>query len=109
MGRRNEYSGECYRCRETVESGQGHIEKTLNGWRVQHAECAIKHRGTDFGKTADELRSDEEMARRRDAALVRRLIARSQETGKSASKARKELNRRGVEFPTPPHLLETPE
>lgn len=43
---RNSYSGICYRCGETVEAGEGHFEKVNGGgWRVQHADCAIRWRG----------------------------------------------------------------
>ena len=44
---RNKYPGICYRCGKRVEAGKGHFEKIIgekNGWRVQHAECAIKFR-----------------------------------------------------------------
>lgn len=42
---RNKYPGYCYRCKEFVEKGAGHFERVKGqGWRVQHAECAIKHR-----------------------------------------------------------------
>ncbi len=44
---RNKYPGTCYRCGGFVEVGAGHFEKimgTKNKWRVQHADCAIKHR-----------------------------------------------------------------
>lgn len=47
---RNRYPGTCYRCGQTVGKGNGHFEKvkgTRNQWRVQHANCAIKYRGTD--------------------------------------------------------------
>lgn len=46
---RNKYKGICYRCGEVVLPGEGHFEKkvgTKNSWRVQHASCAIKYRGT---------------------------------------------------------------
>jgi len=42
---RNKYPGMCYRCGKSVGVGQGHFEKVIgNGWRVQHADCAILHR-----------------------------------------------------------------
>ena len=56
---RNKYPGTCYRCGKTVPAGEGHFEripvrKRQDGrapesgkWRTQHAECAIKYRGTD--------------------------------------------------------------
>lgn len=45
---RNKYPGICYRCSKLCEAGQGHFEKVRGGWRIQHADCAIKHRGTRF-------------------------------------------------------------
>lgn len=54
---RNKYPGFCYRCKKRVESGDGHFEKiparerrSPQKWRMQHAECAIKFRGTKLGK-----------------------------------------------------------
>ena len=58
---RNQFEGICYRCGDTVKSGTGHFERLskrhgekwpeldMNGnkWLTQHAECAIKYRGTD--------------------------------------------------------------
>lgn len=58
---RNRFSGTCYRCKGHVAPGEGHFEKvsvmhirrdpSLRGkkWRLQHASCAIEHRGTDKG------------------------------------------------------------
>ena len=43
---RNMYPGNCYRCGKMVEAMAGHFERKKDGWRVQHAECAIKYRGT---------------------------------------------------------------
>ena len=43
---RNRYPGTCYRCGGHVEVGAGHFERFLGGWRTQHADCAIKHRGS---------------------------------------------------------------
>lgn len=45
---RNKFGGWCYRCNKWVEKGQGHFERIPagGGWRVQHAECAIKFKGT---------------------------------------------------------------
>lgn len=48
---RNRYPGICYRCSKMVEKGQGHFEKIKGGWRVQHAECAIKFREERHEKT----------------------------------------------------------
>lgn len=47
---RNKYSGICYRCGKLVETGEGHFElvkmESVNYWKTQHADCAIKYRGT---------------------------------------------------------------
>ena len=48
---RNTYPGICYRCGEIVKTGEGHFERLKSfsrgvAWRTQHAECAIKYRGT---------------------------------------------------------------
>lgn len=43
---RNKYQGTCFRCGGVVEPGKGHFQKVSAGWLVQHAECAIKWRGT---------------------------------------------------------------
>ena len=52
---RNRFPGTCYRCGKTVEAGAGHFEKIVGtrNWRVQHAGCAIKYRGTDVGKPGE--------------------------------------------------------
>lgn len=44
---RNKYAGVCYRCGKVVAKGEGHFERYQFGWRTQHADCAIKFRGTD--------------------------------------------------------------
>lgn len=41
---RNRYPGTCYRCGGHVAAGAGHFERHSGSWRVQHADCAIKHR-----------------------------------------------------------------
>lgn len=41
---KNRFPGTCYRCSGPVEKGAGHFERHLGGWRLQHAECAIKAR-----------------------------------------------------------------
>lgn len=41
---RNRYAGICYRCGKKVEPNQGHFERYLGHWRVQHANCAIENR-----------------------------------------------------------------
>ena len=45
---RNKYPGICYRCGKHVEKGDGHFEKTKDGWRVQHAECCLKTQEIDM-------------------------------------------------------------
>ena len=57
---RNQYAANCFRCGEMVKAGEGHFERVgriqrekygtlVRGkkWITQHAECAIKHRGTN--------------------------------------------------------------
>lgn len=55
---RNKYPGTCYRCGKHCAAGDGHFEKIgSRQWKkwgllsssrflVQHANCAIKYRGT---------------------------------------------------------------
>lgn len=55
---RNRFPGTCYRCGLVVEARAGHFERisgihrkkwnapNLRGWLIQHADCAIQHRGT---------------------------------------------------------------
>lgn len=40
---RNRYPGVCYRCGKYVAKDMGHFERHYGRWRVQCAECAIKH------------------------------------------------------------------
>lgn len=57
---RNQHPGTCYRCGGHVEAGKGHFEKIVGArapapkWRVQHAECAIRYRGTKHEFRADQ-------------------------------------------------------
>lgn len=82
---RNQFAGTCYRCGETVEAGAGHFEKTpfTRFWRVQHAECAIKFRGTDVGKDGE--------TEKRSAWRLRKLQSEATGTGKRAQRARQTL------------------
>jgi len=41
---RNKYKGVCYRCGKIVEVGEGFFERHNKSWRVQHIECANKHK-----------------------------------------------------------------
>lgn len=41
---RNKYEGYCYRCGKKVGVRAGHFERFRGTWRLQHADCAIKHR-----------------------------------------------------------------
>jgi len=56
---RNKHPGTCYRCGQWVKAGDGHFEKVTKSniaklgpavrgkrWLLQHAECAIEHRGS---------------------------------------------------------------
>jgi hypothetical protein len=54
---RNKFAGTCYRCGLPVAPREGHFERARGkgdwqsqkyGWRLQHAECAIKYRGMKF-------------------------------------------------------------
>lgn len=80
---RNKFPGICYRCGFNVAAGEGHFERAKNGWRVQHAECAITHRGTDVGK--------EGATEAREKQRVNELRKRASGTGKRAQRARKAL------------------
>jgi hypothetical protein len=44
---RNKYPGYCYRCGGYVAKKEGHFERYKNTWKIQHADCAIKYRGTN--------------------------------------------------------------
>ena len=79
---RNRYPGPCYRCGETVAAGEGHFERFVGGWRVQHVTCAIEFRGTpDPARQAYQARRDELTA---------------QGTGRRAQRARRRIRDRGV-------------
>ena len=66
---RNQFGGTCYRCGKWSAPGAGHFEKIprrkrLDGrapeqgkWRLQHAGCAIDHRGTNQHHLPDEKAS----------------------------------------------------
>ncbi len=74
---RNKYPGPCYRCFEHVGVGEGHFELFRGRFRLQHATCAIKHRGTpDPERQADQIARD-----RRNATG----------TGRKAQRARRRL------------------
>lgn len=74
---RNRYPGICYRCQKPVGVGEGHFERFRGGWRTQHADCAIKCRGTiDPEREADRQRKLEWLAAG---------------TSRSAQRARKQL------------------
>ena len=82
---RNKFAGTCYRCGEICPAGEGHFERTpfSHGWRVQHASCAIKHRGTDHGKDGE--------SEKREAVRIRKLKYRAQQTGGDSYRARRIL------------------
>lgn len=57
---RNRYPGTCFRCGEPVAKGKGHFQRTRDGrWLTQHAECAVKYRGTNVGYDGRPARADE--------------------------------------------------
>lgn len=95
---RNKYPGICYRCGRYCDVGEGHFEKVPfeirkygdPKYRVQHASCAILHRGTDLGK--------EGASEKREAVRDGKLFRHAAGTGKRAQKARQELKRRGLWF-----------
>ena len=78
---RNAYPGTCYRCGKLVEAGAGHFERFRGSWRVQHAECAIAHRGTP-----DPARAHDRLVR---------LQRQARGTGKTAQRARRHLRDMG--------------
>lgn len=80
---RNQYPGTCYRCGKHCAAGEGHFERVGRTWRVQHASCAIKYRGTDVGKPG--------ATEARQSARVAHLKEDSKGTGKRAQRARKKL------------------
>jgi hypothetical protein len=83
---RNKYAGPCYRCGENVEAGAGHFERLGRTWRVQHAECAIKFRGTP------------DLERQKYAARCQNAVM--QGTDKAARRARARFRKEieGIEF-----------
>lgn len=93
---RNRFPGTCYRCNTHVPAGAGHFERSeKGGWKVQHAECAIKYRGTDVGiDLAAKERKRQYLADRQ----IQIWKEKAKGTGKSASKARKALRARGIEW-----------
>ena len=93
---RNKYSGSCLRCKETVGAGQGHFQKLGNTWVVQHASCAIKHRGTEFGMTVAQLAMREDDKRRQWEFTVRRWRNKAKGSGKAAQRARRNLRDAGL-------------
>lgn len=49
---RNKFPGHCFRCGEYVGRLEGHFERTKEGsWLLQHAECAIRYRNTQVGRS----------------------------------------------------------
>ena len=79
---RNKYPGICYRCGLAVAVGDGHFERLGKTWRVQHASCAIEHRGTP-----DPAREEHSNSM---------LFAAAASTGPRAQRARSRLRKRGL-------------
>jgi hypothetical protein len=61
---RNQFAGICFRCGKLVPPKEGHFERVGRlavkkygalaagkKWIVQHADCAIEHRGSDYSIT----------------------------------------------------------
>lgn len=95
---RNKYAGPCFRCTKTVEAGTGHFQRLNGSWIVQHAECAIEHRGTDYGMTdAQKAGRKADKKRQRDATIAR-WKSRAQGTGKAAKRARRNLRDAGIKI-----------
>ena len=67
---RNKYPGNCYRCGEWVETGEGHFERHKGGWRVQHANCAIIHRAEPRQTTPSERTKTRAARRRKQRAAL---------------------------------------
>jgi|GEM_PF-2634679 hypothetical protein len=80
---RNQYPGTCYRCGEHVAAGEGHFERLGSKWRVQHAACAIEHRGQPDAERMEHQ--------------ARMNLIRAKGTGKAAQRARKRLRDGGVQ------------
>lgn len=74
---RNRYPGKCYRCGANIAAREGHFERFGHSWRLQHASCAIKHRGTPDPA--------------RQALNAANLQAWANETGKRGQRARQAL------------------
>lgn len=88
---RNKYPGPCYRCGQHVAAGEGHFERLFGQWRVQHASCAIEHRGKpdEDRRVATAI----ENARRRG-----RVEQAAKGTGRRAQRARKRLRDAGADM-----------
>ena len=80
---RNKFPGVCYRCGKWCEAGDGHFERLGQSWRVQHASCAIEHRGV--------------MDAERQAHQEFRLKVNAMLTGKKGQRARQKLAQRNAE------------
>lgn len=74
---RNRFPGDCYRCGRWCAAGEGHFERLGSAWRVQHAACAIEHRGTPDPA--------------REARSVAQAKMRASGAGRSAQRARRRL------------------
>lgn len=89
---RNQYPGTCYRCGDEVAAGDGHFERTLDRfkkWRLQHASCAIRFRGTDVGKPGE--------TEKRERFALGNLWSKASGTGPKAQRARAKLRELGYD------------
>lgn len=92
---RNRYPGTCYRCGGVVPAGAGHFERQFGAWKVQHAECAVKYRGTDVGVDLEaKARQKEWLAKRQ----INIWIEKARGSGPRATKARRALRERGISW-----------
>ncbi len=74
---RNNFGGTCYRCGQWCAPREGHFERFRGTWRVQHAACAVEHRGVPDTARVDVWRAD------------------AQGTGRRAQRARRKMREAG--------------
>lgn len=90
---RNRYPGQCYRCNTQVAPGAGHFERVCGKWLTQHAECAIKYRGTEVGVDLEARHRQREFLAQRQIEIWK---VKARGTGSSANKARRALRLKNI-------------
>ena len=90
---RNKYPGQCYRCNMTVRSGEGHFQRVDRKWLTQHAECAIKYRGTEVGVDLEARDQQRKFLAQRQIEIWK---VKARGTGSNASKARRALRLKNI-------------